>query len=437
MRRKSRISPQSDYHCTSRQAADRLRTVRGGGHDVHSSRCFARGIAALAATMVLQIFALLSPAAADTPSAATIQNVVRTSMATNHLKAVIVQVRSNATDVYTGALGDSMTGVPAASNMHFRNGALAFTYMSTLLLVFVDQKKVTLDTKLSDYFPELPSAARITLRNLSQMTTGYADYVYQPELILGLYRDPFRQWTPEELIQIGVSKPMEFAPGANWGYSHTNYVILGRVLEKIAGMPLADAIRQYVLVPMGLKQTGASTTPVIPEPVLHGFSSERREVLGIKSGVPFYEEATYWNPSWTTAEGAVETTDISDLSLSIEAVAAGKVLSPASSAAQIVPSLVGFGHAQSGCSACRANNKDFNYGLGVINLGHWVVQTLGFAGASGAVGYLPEQKLTIALEATNGPGAYDDKGNAGLGAVAVFQALADALAPNTMPKMPR
>ena len=110
----------------------------------------------------------------------------------------------------------------------------------------------------------------------------------------------------------------------NWGYSHTNYVILGRVLEKIAGMPLADAIRQDVLVPMGLTQTSASTTPAIPAPVLHTFTSERRESLGVKAGVPFYEEATYWNPSWTTIEGAVETTDISDLSLSLEAVGTGK-----------------------------------------------------------------------------------------------------------------
>jgi len=292
---------------------------------------------------------------------------------------------------------------------------------------------VSLDTKLSAYFPGLPRADRITLRNLAQMTSGYADYVYQPETSLGVYRDPFRQWTPEELTQIGVSKPMEFVPGSNWGYSHTNYVILGRVLEKIVGMPLVDAIRQYVLEPMGLKQTGALTTPEIPQPVLHAFSSERREVLGIKPGVPFYEEATFWNPSWTTAEGAVETTDISDLAASIEAVATGKLLSPASSAAQIVPSLIGFGHSQAGCSACGENTAAFNYGLGVILSGPWISQSLGFAGASGVAGYLPAQKLTIAVEATNGPGAYDDKGNVGLGAVPLFRALAQALAPNTMP----
>jgi CubicO group peptidase (beta-lactamase class C family) len=404
---------------------------------MHTFRRIAGRIAALAAFTVLPSFALVSRAAADVPSVATIQKVVRSSMAENHLKAIIVQVRSNGADLYTSALGESMTGVPATTDMHFRNGALAFTYMATLLLEFVDQKKVTLDTKLSAYFPDLSNAQHVTLRNLAQMTSGYADYVYQPETIEGTYRDPFRQWTPEELIRIGVSKPIEFKPGTNWGYSHTNYVILGRVLEKIAGIPIADAIRRYVLEPMGLRQTGASSTPAIPEPVLHAFSSERREMLGIKPGVPFYEEATFWNPSWTTVEGAVETTDISDLSRSIEAVALGKLLSPASSAAQVVPSLIGFGHTQPGCSACRENTEGFNYGLGVIDAGPWVSQTLGFAGASGAVGYLPEQRLTIAVEGTNGPGAYDDKGNAGLGAVAVFRALADALAPDTMPKPPR
>jgi len=397
-------------------------------------RYFGRCIAASAVSMVLVSSALLSPAAANAPSAQAIQNVMRSSIPEHHLRALIVQVRSNGTDVYTGALGDSMTGVPATSNMHFRNGALAFTYMATLLLKFVDQRKVTLETKLSAYFPDLPNAERITLRNLAQMTSGYADYVYQPEILQGFDRDPFRQWAPEELTKIGVSKPMQFTPGTNWGYSHTNYVILGRVLEKIARRPLADAIRQYVLAPMGLKQTAASSTPAIPQPALHSFSSERRQTLGVKPGVPFYEEATFWNPSWTTVEGAVETTDISDLSRSIEAVAVGKLLSPASSAAQIRPSLVGFGHAQSGCSACRENTYGFNYGLGVINTGPWMLQTLGFAGASGAVAYLPKQKLAIAVEATNGPDAYDEKGNAGLGAVAVLRALADALAPNTMPK---
>jgi CubicO group peptidase (beta-lactamase class C family) len=400
-------------------------------------RHVAGAVAVVGAAVALDITAVAHARAAGAPAVTTIEAVVRKSMAANHLRAAIVQVRASGSGVYAGAFGESMTGVPATTDMHFRNGALAFTYMATLLLEFVDQKKVTLDTRLSTFFPELPNADRVTLRDLAQMTSGYADYVYQPELTDGLYRNPFRQWTPEELIHIGVSKPMQFAPGTNWGYSHTNYVILGRVLERIAGMPLAEALRRFVLVPMGLTQTAAYATAEIPEPLLHSFSSERREALGIKPAVPFYEESTFWNPSWTTIEGAVETTDISDLSLSIEAVASGKLLSAASSSAQIRASLIGFGHAQRGCPACRENTSAFNYGLGVIKFGPWIGQTLGFAGASGAVGYLPSQRLTIVVEATNGPGAYDAQGNAGLGAVAVFQALAGALAPNTMPAATR
>jgi CubicO group peptidase (beta-lactamase class C family) len=257
--------------------------------------------------------------------------------------------------------------------------------------------------------------------------------VYQAVFQDTLYRDPFRQWTPQQLIRIGVTGPEQFAPGTNWGYCHTNYVILGEVLAKIAGMPLAEALQRYVLTPMGLKQTTQSTTPVVPQPVLHAFTSERRAILGIKPGVPFYEEATYWNPSWTTNDGAVETTDVTDLSVSIEATASGTLLSRASSAAQVRPRLIGFGHKQQGCPACDSNTVAFSYGLGVILAGPWVVQTLGFAGASGAVGTLPARKLTIAVEATNGPGAYDAKGNAGLGATQLFRALADAIAPQTMP----
>lgn len=366
-------------------------------------------------------------------SAASIPELVRASMAQNHLRAAIVQVRSSGRTIYTGAFGESMAGVPAAADMHFRNGALAFTYMSTLLLEFVDQKRVTLSTKLAKYFPNLPNSDRVTLKDLSQMTSGYADYVYQPEFEDALYRNPFKQWTPEELIRIGTSKPMQFAPGTNWGYSHTNYVILGRVLEKIAGMPLAEALQRYVLQPMALNQTAAFSTAWVPQPVLHAFTSERRAILGIKPGVPFSEEATFWNPSWTTIEGAVETTDIADLNISLEAVASGKLLSKTSSLAQIKPSIIGFGHAQSNCPACRKNTAEMNYGLGVILAGPWITQTLGFAGASGVVGYLPARKLTIAVEATNAASAYDAQGNAGLNAVGVFSAIANALAPKTLP----
>jgi CubicO group peptidase (beta-lactamase class C family) len=377
-------------------------------------------------------------AAEATPTEGAIKSIASDAMKRYELKSIIVQATSDGRNVYTGALGESMTGVPATPDMHFRGGAMAFTYMSTMLMELVDQgnEKVKLDDKLSKFLPNLPEADRITLKNLASMTSGYADYVYQPEVLHGVVFEPFRQWSPEELIQIGTSKPMMFEPGTNWGYSHTNYVILGRVLEKITGMPLAEAMQKYIFGPMDLQQTQSYNTPEIPAPVLHTFSSERRADLRVPPGVPFYEESTFWNPSWTTAEGAVQTTDITDMTKTMVAVGSGKILSKASWEAQVGPNLVGFGHADPKCPACRQNSTAFNYGLGVLNIGPWIAQSKGFAGCDAMVGYLPSKKLSIAVVVTYGPGAFDEKGNFKNSDVSrkIFASLTNALAPDTLPK---
>ena len=384
----------------------------------------------------------LASAATPTPSITTpdlalqqqipsVESIVHEAMKQYGLKAIIAAVNSGGQNIYTEAMGESMTGVPATVPMHFRNGAMAFTYMSTMLLELVDQKKVSLDAKLSEFLPDLPHADRITLKNLANMTSGYADYVYQPEVTHPLYLDPFRQWTSDELIQIGTSKPLMFEPGTNWGYSHTNYVILGRVLEMVTGLPLATAMQKYIFGPMDLKQTQGADTPEIPAPVLHTYTSERRTELGVPASSILYEESTFWNPSWTTAEGAVQTTDINDLTKSMEAVGTGKLLSKESSAAQLNPNLVGFGQPDPNCPACHQNTKERNYGLGVVILGSWITQTKNFAGCGATVGYLPARKLTVAVVTTYSQSAFDEDGNYKNASDTIFESIVNVLAPNT------
>ena len=115
--------------------------------------------------------------------------------------SVIVQVTVDGKEIITQAYGESMTGVPATTDMHFRNGAVAISYVSTLLLQLVDEKKVSLDDKVSKWLPEIPHSDEVTLGQLAQMTSGYVDYVLgNTSCGAMLYADPFRQWTPEELL---------------------------------------------------------------------------------------------------------------------------------------------------------------------------------------------------------------------------------------------
>ena len=229
--------------------------------------------------------------------------IARDIMEKQDVKAVILRVTIDGQEIVTEALGESMTGVPATTEMHFRNGAVAFFYVATLLLRLVDQQVVTLDDTIDPWLPDLPDADQVTLRMLANMTAGYPDYVQNPKLSQELYADPFRQWTPEEQIALGLSTPRLFAPGTNWDYSHTDYVILGQALEKITGQPLDVALQEQVLGPMDLPNTVAWATPQITEPVLHAFSAERRQALGIPAGTPFLEESTYWNPPGASPRG--------------------------------------------------------------------------------------------------------------------------------------
>jgi CubicO group peptidase (beta-lactamase class C family) len=315
--------------------------------------------------------------------------------------------------------------------MHFRNGAVAIFYLSTLLLRLVDQQKVSLDDPLATWVPDLPDAEDVTLRMLANMTAGYPDFVQNPKLDEILYGDPFKMWTTEEQIEVGLATPRVFAPGANWDYSHTDYVILGVALEKITGQPLDVALQEQVLDPMGLGNTVASLTAEIPEPVLHAFTAEHRQALGIPNGTRFIEESTSWNPSWTIAQGAIQTTNIDDLITTAVAVGEGTLLSPESHQAQIAHDLLGFGAPLEGCPNCHTLDEVYNYGLGVVRSGDWILQNPLFAGCGAVTGYLPEQKIAVAVATTFGEGAFDDQGNYRYASHAqIFAAIGTYLAPD-------
>jgi CubicO group peptidase (beta-lactamase class C family) len=361
-----------------------------------------------------------------------IDALVREAIAAHDLNAVIVQVTVDGRPLITKAYGESMTGVPATVQMHFRNGSVAVSYMSTLLLRLVDQKRVKLDDPISKWLPRLRDARRVTLRMLAGVTAGYPDYATDPRLADELNADPFRETTTREQLALALSKPQLFTPGTNWSYSHSDYVILGLVLAKITRQPLDVALRNQVLRPLGLRNTINSTTAYIPPPVLHAYTSERRQFLGIKPSIPFLEDSTYWNPSASFAHGAIETTDIADMTRTAIGIGKGSVLTRRSYTQQIDAN-IGFGHPQPGCSACRKLDHVYGYGLGVVRNGSWILQNPGFGGYSAIEAYLPAKRISIVIATTYRAGSFDAEGNAPNWASPLYSQIGATVAPSDPP----
>ncbi len=366
-----------------------------------------------------------------------VMRIVRDTMAQAHLKAVIVRVTVDGKEVVTQAVGESMTGVPATPAMHFRNGAVAISYVSTLLLKLVDEQKVSLDDKLSKWLPEIPHADRVTLGQLAQMTSGYVDYVIgNTAMNDALYANPFRRWTVHDILSYATSQPLLYEPGTNWNYAHTNYVLLGLALEKATGVEMSKLLSDKVLRPLGLTNTVNSLTPEIPSPVLHAFTSERREFLKIPSDTTFYEESTFWDPSWTITHGAIQTTNVYDMEATAVGIGSGKLLTTDSYKKMISTDLRGKTHKQPGCPTCDELNDIYTYGLGMVISGSWLLQNPLMSGYAALEAYLPSQKIAIALAVTFAPEAFDNQGNYRNEADPLFRKIGAELAPDDAPPMP-
>ncbi|CAA0131266.1 D-alanyl-D-alanine carboxypeptidase [Mycolicibacterium vanbaalenii] len=381
-----------------------------------------------------------SSVSTDRPASAeadAVMRIVSEALTQSHLRAAIVRVTVDGNEVVTAAVGESMTGVPATPAMHFRNGAVAISYMSTLLLRLAEEGAVGLDDKLSAYLPDVPNAERVSLRQLAQMTSGYVDYVIgNTAMNDALFADPFRAWSTGDLLDFAIAEPLLYEPGTNWNYSHTNYLLLGMAIEKATGQQISDLLAENVLRPLGLTNTVASLTAQIPSPVLHAFTSERRQALGIPAGTAFYEESTFWNPSWTITHGAVQTTNIHDLEATAAGIGSGELLSPESYEQMVSTGLRGKTRAQPGCATCMEMTEGYTYGLGLVISGNWLLQNPMFAGYAAVAAYLPSQRIAVAVATTFAPGAFDEQGDYANEAEALFRAIGAELAPGDAPPMP-
>jgi len=345
-------------------------------------------------------------ASVDPGKAEAAREVVEQAMEDDHLKAVVLRITKDGENVLTEAWGEAMPDVPATTDVHFRNGAVAISYVATVLLQLADEGVVSLDDPLSTYLRGVEHADEVTLVQLAGMTSGIQDYVPDPQFQAELMADPFQVWTPEELWPFGTEKPLWYEPGTNWNYAHTNYLLLGRALEEATGTSLHDLVQQRVLGPLGMENTDDPASPWMPDPVLHSYTGERHDFLNMPADTAMYEDATFWSPSWTISQGAIEYTNIFDVDRGTIAMGTGELLSD--SAYQLMTSRAQstFGGPVEGCPSCRRGNDAYTYGLGIVVKGDWLLQNPMFAGLAGTSGYLPEEGIAISVFLTFDSDAY-------------------------------
>jgi D-alanyl-D-alanine carboxypeptidase len=241
-----------------------------------------------------------------------------TSLATNNKLMGSLAVSRNGQVVYNHAFGYAQLEpkTPATAATRYRMGSISKMLTATMVFQLIDEKKLTLDTKLATFFPELPNAKTITIEQLLSHRSGLhsitADAAY-----LGYMTKPKTQ---AELLAMMAKYQPDFEPGAKFDYSNSNYIVLGYLVEKLGKQPYAQALQKRVVAKAGLKDTyyGGKIDP------------KKKEAFSYKPGT-----SGGWQPDAETdmsipgGAGAVVSTP-ADLDRFLEALFGGKLVSAAS-----------------------------------------------------------------------------------------------------------
>ena len=154
---------------------------------------------------------------------------------------------------YTKAIGYADVDAKLMNNKDtkFRVGSLTKTFTSALVLKAVEENKLTLEDKLSSYYPEVKNAEKITIRQLLNQRTGIFNFTE----IEGENEWEKKAHTQKEFIDFFINKESNFEPGAEYEYSNTNYALLGFILEKLYQKPYAEILDEKICKPLRLKNT--------------------------------------------------------------------------------------------------------------------------------------------------------------------------------------
>jgi D-alanyl-D-alanine carboxypeptidase len=353
-------------------------------------RKFAAGRLATAATIATLAAGLLMGCDASgltDARMAALDQAIPPAMQRASVPGAIVGIWQDGRAPYVKAFGvrDTATRVPMATDLYMRIGSNTKAFVVTSILILTDQGKLGLDDPIERYVKGVPNGRQITLRQLAQMRSGL--YNYTDDTNKDLPRQPFRRWTPQQLLAIALRHPPLFPPGSRFDYCNTNTVLLGLVVEKVAGQPLGAFIDQNIVKPEGLSRTVFPTGGAMPRPHAHGYfrMPDGRMV-----------DATDWNPSWGWAAGNMIST-LDDMRAWTRVLATGKLVSPAMK------------QAQQQFRPAPEEGDGALYGLALENQNGWLGHNGNILSYMVYPYYLPDQRLTLVVMLNTGadiPGSW-------------------------------
>lgn len=201
----------------------------------------------------------------------TVQEQVDNAIAHN-LDGIIVYAdkKGKKPEFYAAGWKNKEDKIPADPQALFKIASISKLYIAVVAAKLINSKRLSMDKTLADYLPELTGrieyANQITLRMMLQHRSGIPDFIDSPILPWGNLPT-----NSNEFLKLVLDKPADFKPDSRYGYSNTNYLLIGNILDKVSGYSLQQFIKMEILDTLGLTHTYGLLNEVDLKDVASGY----------------------------------------------------------------------------------------------------------------------------------------------------------------------
>ncbi|QWZ06781.1 beta-lactamase family protein [Nocardioides panacis] len=253
-----------------------------------------------------------SPGAGRSATTAAVRRMLSAVVATHVAPGVVVVLRRGGhVQVLTAGAADVGTGAAMTSDRRFHVASLTKPVVAAAVMRLVQRGDLFLDDTVAEWLPGLlPAGDRITVADLLSHTSGLAEYNRVPAAWPVLKRHPVDQ---QALVAAAGRAPPTFQPGQGQSYSNTNYAVLGMVVERVTGRPLARVLDREVFGPLGMRSASLRRARIDEPPVAHGYA--------------YGADTTGWDLTWGWAAAGL-VSDAPDVDRFFHALFTGRLLAP-------------------------------------------------------------------------------------------------------------
>jgi D-alanyl-D-alanine carboxypeptidase len=286
------------------------------------------------------VAALLTPTIADAKNPAPAPFIAKYAKDHNFNGTVLIAERGKATYQRSFGLANFSFAVPNTDTTKYKVASITKAFTAVLILQLHDQGRIDLQKPIEAYLPSYTGEGRdrVTIHQLLNHTSGIDNMDKVASLAdavangLPPYQAPY---TSDQILAKFASGKLVHPPGTAFDYNNADYVILGKIIERVYGKPYDVVLMENILVPLGLANTGMMRQNVIVKGLADTYFY-RDDIKMLVPDFPAYPE------NWFAA-GALYSTAPDILSFS-NALFGGKLLRPASLALMIKPGMDDYGY---------------------------------------------------------------------------------------------